>query len=121
MLTDRELPPDEWDKLAGTELAEWRPFLHPEHVQVAVVENDAGEIIACWAAVRFIHAEGAWIRDDYRGQPGPALRLWRRFRAMVERQGVSQVVTGAKDEQIARLLNRARALPMPQEFRLCLR
>jgi hypothetical protein len=98
-------------------------YLHDPAVetQIAVVEDEQGEIVACWAAIRVIHAEGVWIAPAHRQRVSVVRRLWKRMRRIGEGFGVSSVVTAAMDDTTKALLTRRRAVPLPQEYVLCLR
>ncbi len=121
-MTSRILPRAEWSRLQGMDLANVLTYLDAPTVetQIAVVEDDAGAIIGCWAALRVIHAEGVWIAPAYRGRPGVARRLWRQMGVIAAGFGVQSVVTAAIDDQTKALLDRQRAIPLPQEYVLCL-
>ena len=119
-MTDRILPYEEWARLAGTPLGDVAGQLNPATTQIAVVEDEAGQIVGCWAACTVVHAEGAWIAPVWRKHPRVTRRLWRRMRDMIRATGASRVVTGAESPVVAALLTRASAQPLPQEYLLCL-
>ncbi len=119
-MLDRILPVDEWPRLAHLELGKAVPHLDPRFTSIAVVEDDSGAIVACWAAITVVHAEGVWIDPAYR-KSSVALRLWRRMKAIVSDLGRSSVLTGCDSPEIARLLERQRATKLAyQEYVLCL-
>lgn len=71
----RELPPEEWAKVAHLE-----PFLtaglpSPEHSRIIVAEQE-GVIVAFWGLFTAVHVEPLWIREDHRQRPGLVRRLW---------------------------------------------
>lgn len=113
-MVTRELPPSEWARLQGMDLAEAVPYLVPDRDVVLVVE-DGDRIVGCWALVTVRHAEGVWIHPDYRGKTSVARRLWVHMGAIARRLGVSRVVTGADDPGIARLLERHGAEKLSME------
>ena len=119
-MIDRILPPEEWSRLAGTPLGTVVDQLNPATTAIAVVEDDAGRIVGCWAACTVVHAEGAWIAPEYRKRQSVTVRLWRRMRRVVRASGASRLVTGADSPEVAALLDRASAQPLPQEYLLCL-
>jgi hypothetical protein len=119
-MTDRVLPPEEWGKLPPCDLATVRDRLDPRVTMIAVVEDEAGRILACWAAMTMVHVEGVWIDPAYR-KSSVALRLWRRMQRIVHEWGATSVLTGANTPEITALLTRKRATPLPyQEYVLCL-
>lgn len=122
-LTDRILPPDEWARLGETDadLGQILQWFRPERTRISVVENESGQIVGCWAAVQWWHAEGVWIHPAYRQRVSVARRLWRQMRAIVMGDGEGAVITGAADPMMTALLTRQRATPLPQEYVLCLR
>lgn len=119
-MTDRVLPYEEWGRLAGTALGSVASQLNPATTQIAVVEDDAGQIVGCWAACTVVHAEGAWIAPAYRKRASVTVRLWRRMRHLIRAAGASGVVTGAESPEVVALLERTRAQRLPQEYLLCL-
>lgn len=118
-MTDRILPPEEWHKLAGTELGPALAALPPERTAILVVEDDAGQIVGCWALVLWYHAEGVWIAPAHRGKTSVARRLWRGMRALAQGVRTPTVITGAADPAMHALL-RKRATALPQEYVVCL-
>lgn len=119
-MTDRILPPEEWGKVAHLAIGDALPHLDPRWTSIAVVEDEQGQIIGCWAAVLMVHAEGVWIDPAHR-KSSVALRLWRRMKAIVSDLGRSSVLTGCDSPEIAALLNRKRAQPLAyQEYVVCL-
>ena len=88
MWTTRLLPPDEWDKLKGTELETLAPYLNPEHTRIIVVENEVGQIVGCWSLLQFTHAEGLWIAPEHRNGSGVFRRLIIQLRKEIGRAHV---------------------------------
>ncbi len=86
----RELAPDEFGKLAPLPLGQ--SLLSPEGSAVAVVEV-AGRIIATWAALTTIHAEGCWIEPEYRGNPAVTQALVTAFYQLLAARGIPAVLT----------------------------
>ena len=120
MLTSRELPSDEWHRLAHTELAPALGHLKPSFARVVVVE-DGDAIVACWAGLIMLHVEGAWIDPAYRKQPGVCVRLWRQMHKLAASWGASQAITGSASDEVTLLLQRHGATPLHmQEWVLCL-
>jgi hypothetical protein len=121
MLTSRELPWQEWPKLAGTGLEAGLGRLAPSFAKVVVVEDESGAVVACWAAMLMVHAEGLWIAPEHRLQVGVAVRLWRQMKRAVRAFGASSVMTGADRDDIAQLLEAHGGVKVPmQEYVLCL-
>ena len=114
-MIERELPPEEWGRLAETTcpLAPLVRTLDPRYVKIAVVEQD-GEIVGTWAALLLVHGEGLWIADDHRRYGIVARRLWRMMRAVVQSWGADKLVTGSEDASIERLLETRALKLMPQ-------
>jgi N-acetylglutamate synthase-like GNAT family acetyltransferase len=110
-VTTRLLPRDEWPKLAGTELETVVTIL-PDSAAVIVVE-DAGVIVGCWSLLPVYHAEGIWIRPDYRRQGGVALRLLRGLRTVAKRYGARAVCTASMDTTVSTLIERIGGQKMP--------
>lgn len=106
--SQRVLPPEEWPRLAGTALEALWPHLAPEHTRIVVVEAD-GAIVACWAATRFVHLEGAWIAA---GHQRAARRLLTSTRAQVRALGASYAVTGATGPDVAAVIARLGGQPL---------
>lgn len=113
-MTSRVLPVAEWPRLAGTELESvWPTLPHTSDVQIVVVEDAAGAIVGCWAALRVIHVEGVWIAPAYRQRTSVARRLWRTMgRTIATAFGAGGAWTGAGSADIAALLTR-HATPAP--------
>ena len=102
-MTTRELPPDEWERLVGTELGEVWTRLSPSWAKVLVVEQD-GEIVGCWALLSVLHAEGVWVSPTHRHRGAVQRRLWAAMRDAVMAQGNWSVMTGAATAEIQALI-----------------
>lgn len=115
-MTTRVLPPEEWPKLAGTELdilSDLTDTHYAERTMTVVVVEDGDQIIACWSLQWMPHAEGLWIHPDHR-QRGRALKpLYEALCAVAHDAGVESVVTGASDLVVARMLEKRGAWPFP--------
>jgi ribosomal protein S18 acetylase RimI-like enzyme len=105
-MTTRILPPEEWGKLDGTELAAWAPQMDPTRATVVVVEDEAGTVIGCWALVQVLHAEGVWVAPSHRGRASVARRLVRATLEAARQRGVRAVATAAVTPDVERLLTR---------------
>src|SRR6516162_7946650 len=112
-MTARVLPFIEWAKLAGTELDPLVNRFTDDELRVIVVE-DKGQIIGCWGRLMMAHVEGFWIAPSQRRRGGRAMRTL--FNAMVadtREAGLASVVTGAANEEVARLLTYCGAQALP--------
>ncbi len=110
-MTRRLLPPDEWPKLAGTELETVWPVLDREKARVMVVE-DGGQIVACWSMFPVFHVEGVWLHPDYRGHVGVVGKLLGFMRQLAHAAGVKSVMTGCLSSNVADYLDRIGAVPL---------
>ena len=115
-MTTRLLPPEEWPRLAGTELEEVWPILDPTRAAILVIEE--GEtIVGCWAAIWYLHVECVWIAPTSRGKGSVARRLLSGMRQLVQDSGERTVITGAVTEDVRRLLvAHLGAVAMPEQF-----
>lgn len=101
----RVLPPEEWPKLAGLEIAALLPWLVPEDTRVLVVEdNDA--IVGVWAATRVVHLEGVWIDPAYRRQVPVVRRLLRGAWSVAKAWGAKACWTGAQTDEVRALIQK---------------
>jgi len=111
-MTTRELPREEWHRLAGTEL---EPYVHdqPDGVLAVLVVEDGDQIIGCWSILTLVHVEGVWIDPAHRKHGAVARQLlgamWRRLRSL----GVRAVLTGAVTTEVEQLLARLGAARVP--------
>lgn len=81
LIHERELPPDEWPRLA--DLPPFRAaggLPNPDATRIIVAEADGPgtPIIACWLILQTIHVEPLWVAEAHRGRPGLIRRLWNR-------------------------------------------
>lgn len=103
-MTTRILPPDEYDKLTGTDAERLVPHLTAA-TRVVVVEQD-GQVIGCHLLQVVLHAEGLWIHPDHRGKTSVARRLWARVRSEVRGHfGVPGFLTMAMSDEVRQLLS----------------
>lgn len=112
-VTTRILPPEEWVRLAGTELEAVWPHLDTERARVIVVEDDAGTIVGCWALFPLVHAEGVWIAPAHRGKAAVARQLYRGMVQTARRMEAQTVLTAAVDDHVAELLAHLKAQQLP--------
>lgn len=109
----RLLPPEEWPRLAGTELETVWPHLSGASAQVIVVEDELGNICACWCAFTSVHVEGLWIAPAHRLRASVARRLWQAMRRHVFSLGSGAVMTAALSDDVRELLETAGATKLP--------
>jgi hypothetical protein len=112
-LTERELPPAEWAKLADTELGTVWPLLDPHHTRVIAVEDETGRVIASWAIFPVYHLEGISIAEDYRKHPGVIRALLRLMRSTASDVGATTVMTAAVTEEIEDYITRLGGTELP--------
>lgn len=103
-LTRRDLPREEWPRLAGTELESIWPVL-PEDARIVSVE-DGDRIVGCWGAFWQLHAEGVWIAPDHRGHAAVARHLLTGMRRIARESGARTVATAGVTEDVIALLRR---------------
>ena len=113
MMTTRVLPPDEWSRLAGTELEPALELMNPKHVTVFVVEDEDGAIIGCWSFAPYYHVEGLWIHSDHRKRGRVLAKLWSQLRYLADVVGCKSVLTGAVTLEVAELLEHRGAMLLP--------
>lgn len=111
-MTVRVLPPDEWNRLVGTELESVWPILNRETTSVMVVEHE-GEIVGCWAMFPVTHVEGITIKEGYRSSPVVAMKLLRMMRSLCRDQGIKTVVTGSLSNAVSRYIERLGGVEVP--------
>jgi N-acetylglutamate synthase-like GNAT family acetyltransferase len=102
MMNTRLLPPQEWSRLAGTELERVWPVLNPDHSEIMVVEEGT-EIVACWAILTYTHLEGIWIAPAHRkGSVGG--RLLRAVFGLLKDRQIPAVLTASMSDEVTRLI-----------------
>jgi hypothetical protein len=108
----RILPPEEWERLAGTEAETVWPVLDPENARVLVVEED-GEIVATWTAMRVVHMECIWVKPSHRGLVSVARRLFMGLREIASAWGARRVWTASLSPEVTGLIERFGGEPIP--------
>ncbi len=109
----RVLPVDEWPKLAATPLAEsWLPSLDPQHTVVVVVE-EGEQIVASWIALTTVHVEGLNIDPVHQKRGVVGGLLLKKMVETLQAQHVPEVLTQAASEEVATLLRKVSATPLP--------
>ena len=114
----RILPVEEWGRLQAEQLPPTIPYVPPHDVAVVVVEDDAGEIVACMSVLKVTHFEGVWVDPAWRGNAGVMRPLLRQAYAVPAVRGERWVFGGAKDGDglMARFLARLGGVAMPMRF-----
>jgi len=115
-MTTRILPASEWHRLNGMDLEEPLSMIDPSHVDVVVVEDDGGTIVAHWMLVSMLHVEGLWIAPESRKRGSVARRLLHGMSETVAARGASSVLTGAVSDEVKELLDHAGAKALPDQF-----
>lgn len=118
-MTTRVLPPDEWPRLAGTDLETVWPNLDPHHACVVVVEQDQ-EIVACVSVLRQVVLECLWVAPSHRAKSRLGWRVLQRALQVGKWLGAKVVftlpATDALMDQVLRLggvrLPRVAVLPV---------
>lgn len=117
-MTTRLLPPEEWHRLAGTEVETVAPELDPVDTRVIVVE-DHGEIVGTWVLLRVVHAECLWIAPSHRGKASVLGRLLAGMRSLAQAWGVRSVVTASLTDEVTGMIMKRGGVPLPgQAFAL---
>lgn len=93
----RLLPPEEWDRINSPGLPELLPYLEPQNLTVAVVEDDEEKIVASVCAINITHFEGLWIVPEHRGNAGVFRPLIRQAYAVPRVKGERWVIGGAEE------------------------
>lgn len=119
-MTTRVLPPEEWARLAATELGPALAQL-PANATTVFVAESAGEIVGCWSLVMFAHVEGLWIAPAHRKRGRVLLRLWERLRALTAERGLGAVFTGSLSDEVTQMLMARGAAALPPMFVLPVR
>lgn len=91
----RILPPEDWSRLEGTEIPAMLPYMEPQNIAIAAVEDNSGEIAASVCVLRVTHFEGLSLRD--KGNAGVFRALIRQAYAVPRVRGESWVLGGAED------------------------
>lgn len=111
-MTTRLLPMDEWFRLADTELG---PALHvlPDDTRIVVVEDPDGDIVGCWALIRYVHVEGVWIAPSHRKRGRVAASLLAGMQQAARDWDVQAVLTAALTDDVRQLIDHLGGQPLP--------
>jgi len=114
----RILPPEEWARLDAAHLPPTIPFVPSRDVAVVVVEDDAGEIVACMSVLKVTHFEGVWVDPKWRGNAGVMGPLLRLAYAIPQVRGEQWAFGGAADDcpQMQGFMGRLKGVAMPLKF-----
>ena len=112
-MTTRCLPPEEWPRLAGTELEAVWPHLRPAHQATVLVVEDGEAIVGCWLLLTLAHCEGVWVAPTHRGKGSVARRLLAAMRREVQQRGFATVLTGAMTPDVERIIRGLGGHPLP--------
>jgi len=86
-MKDRILPPEEWPRVEHLPVSPLIQLMEPKNIDVVVVEDDDGKIVAACCVLHMSELEGFWIDPDHGTTPGVARRLLRSiFRRVVARE-----------------------------------
>jgi hypothetical protein len=109
--TARELPPEEWARLEGLPIAENLPT--PETASIFVIEEDAtAQIIATWAALTTVHADGCWVNPAYQRNAAVIRAFTSGYFAMLRAHGIPQVLTVTQTNQTGTLAEKLGGVPL---------
>lgn len=112
-MTTRELPPAEWERLAGTELGPMRLLLRPETTRVLVVEDESGAIVGAWSLMCAWHVEGLWIDPAHQGKGSVGRRLLTTMQRWILETGSRCVLTASASASVSGLLAHIGASVVP--------
>ena len=107
-MMSRVLPMEEWGRLRTGGVVTLLPYVDPRNIDIAVVEDEYGDIVASLAAVQVTHIEGAWIEPKYRKHGGVMRGLLRAAYSVPRARGEKWVVSGtqSKDSEVNGYLER---------------
>jgi hypothetical protein len=114
-LVTRELPPNEWCRLAGTDLRDVWQKLSPESARIVVVE-DAGQIVGHCTVLSWVHLEGLGIAPTHRRTGLVWRRLMRAVADIGREVGVGAMVAGTDSDAMTDYLRRLGGTALPATF-----
>jgi hypothetical protein len=108
-VTTRLLPPEQWDRLLGTDLEPLLPVFHVkrDHVDILVAEDD-GQIVGHVALLSWIHVEGLASTS-----PSALLKLSQAVTEYCEAMGITGVYSNALSPETERILTWKRGAKIP--------
>lgn len=114
-MTTRELPPEEWHKLADQRIEPFATYglPAPENWRILVAE-EGDRIIGVSDLYQTIHNDW-WIAEDQRKNPGLIRALWRETKGLLDRAGISFIHATVSDDQpdVQALVQKLGYLPAP--------
>jgi N-acetylglutamate synthase-like GNAT family acetyltransferase len=116
VVTTRQLPVEEWPRLAETVLCRVWDSLSPDHARVVVVEDDSGKIVGTCAVMTFVHVEGLGIDEHCQKQGWVWRRLMHGVGQIAEEIGVRAMVAAAANDEMSNYLARMGATPLDAQF-----
>lgn len=114
----RVLAPEEWQDAKVPDLPDMMLLTEPQNVDVVVVEDDEGKVLASVCALRVTHFEGLWIDPSARGNPGVFRALIREAYQVPRDRRETWVFGGAKDgdERMRSLCSGLKGQELPLRF-----
>lgn len=113
----RFLPPEEWNRVEGTETPALLPFVAPQNVSVLAVEDDEGKILASLCAHQVTYLEGLHFAPEAKGNAGVMRALLRMIAGLSAARGERWVLAGgdgsARGERMAGYLRRLGGQELP--------
>jgi N-acetylglutamate synthase-like GNAT family acetyltransferase len=103
-MTVRQLPPEEWHKLAELPIASGG-IPDPMRCEIVVAEED-GKIVGTWGLVMTPFLEGLWVEEEYRKSSAAPKLLVEMKKLLVER-GVIQAFTLVQSTDVLILAHKA--------------
>lgn len=116
IVTTRILPASEWHRLSETDLGRVCGAAPNPAAVTAIVVEDAGEILGCWALFYVPHVEGLWVAPTSRRRGVVFGHLRKAMRALTAERGISQVMTGAMSDEVRALLAKSGAVEIGSQF-----
>lgn len=113
-MTTRVLPPSEYGRLDGLDVAEFLPLAADEDRRVVVVE-DGERIVGVWGVFRCVHLEGVWIAPEYRARPRVVASLLHAT-LDVAKEWAPWAFTGAASDPIRRLIEKLGGQRVPMDL-----
>lgn len=99
----RQLPRDEWPRIAHTEIGPALAVLPPDDTRILIVE-EANEVLGSWALIRYLHVEGVWVHPDHRKRGRVAAHLLKGMTDLAHAWGQSVVLTAALTDDVRTLI-----------------
>lgn len=107
----RELPVDEWSRLAEWPIYGLLPFADPQFARVFVVEDDAQTIIGVQGVFSWLHAEGLGVAPEHQGKTAVARLL---HHAVFECLGTATgVMTAANTPEMEAMIRKMGGIELP--------